>query len=183
MTKLSTIKELLDSADDPLTPQRHEICYCGSGKKYKHCCEEKDANLTKTDHIIEFKVSDDPYVLLEQGKKLSSEDELTLLAIFDRLSVDAPQIDEQLIVDLQSLAKKYINPFVWENLHSVYILSGNLEQALALENTMKKRFPNCFYSRFLKSVRALEENRLEDFEACFDFYANLPMLYPERKVF
>jgi len=168
---------------DELTPELNEVCYCGSGEKYKYCCEEKDRIPTADIRTIEFKVSDNSHILLELGAPLSNDDQEAFLAILDILSLETPQVDEKLIMDLQILAEKYHNPFVWENLHTTYILSGNLRQALTIENAIKTRFPNGFYTRFLKSARALEEKRLEDFEACFNHCANLPMLYPKRKVF
>src|SRR6478736_3196263 len=37
------------AADAPKHPQvgRNDPCHCGSGKKYKKCCEEKDALATR----------------------------------------------------------------------------------------------------------------------------------------
>jgi hypothetical protein len=132
---------------------------------------------------IEFKVSDDLSVLLELGETLSKEDEAKFIDILDILSVDNPPIKKLLITNLRDLARQYRQPFVWENLHVAYILSQKFEQAKVIEKQMQIRFPNCLYARFLRSAKVLEEHRLSDFEECFDHHANLPMLFPDRKVF
>jgi SEC-C motif len=44
---LTTLKELLDSADNKLIPNRHELCYCGSGEKYKYCLKWSQASRQK----------------------------------------------------------------------------------------------------------------------------------------
>ena len=48
----------------PVRPGRNEPCYCGSGKKYKHCClpkdEKKDAKARAKAAQAEKDVADQP---------------------------------------------------------------------------------------------------------------------------
>ncbi len=41
-----TSKKTTDHVPPTELPGRNDPCYCGSGKKYKKCCEEKDASAT-----------------------------------------------------------------------------------------------------------------------------------------
>lgn len=176
--------KLIEDLNISLFPERNEKCYCGSNKKYKKCCENKDRNPELSSlQNWEFEITDDLTVMLDQGETLSEEDEDKLLKWVHHLAQENPKVDEETISGLQALAEKYSNPFVWEVLKRAYEAVENQEQNKRIEEELLSRFPDYFYSRFLKSTQMLVEGKLESFEECFNGCKILPALYPERKSF
>jgi hypothetical protein len=53
---------------------RNDLCYCGSGKKYKKCCEEKDQQAALVKNTLGFK-NDEGFLDLE-GRELSHDADL-----------------------------------------------------------------------------------------------------------
>jgi tetratricopeptide (TPR) repeat protein len=189
------------------TVARYDPCPCGSGKKYKFCCEERDRTREKSllmlplplspdlseevGRLIDAAAADDDvqlngYVITGQpvaesggGDAVPPELENGGKALHD-LALDHPR---KAIPRLESLVEQYPRVPALKNWLSVaYTKAGRDADADAVEERIWREHPNYLFGRISRARRFLEDG---DFDRVPEALGGLDLgeMYPRRRVF
>lgn len=179
--ELAHAEMILDFMNVGLAPERNETCYCGSGKKYKKCCEAKKIDPIFASHP-EFGITEDALTLLEAyGERLSDQDTDEFLTYVEIIDLEEP-LNKRLFKGLEALAKKYKNPFVMHMLAQAYELAGDMEKSEEIEKNIETAYPDYIFSRVSRADDC-EQDKDHLFPEIFNNCQCLTQLYPGRDVF
>lgn len=188
------VDELIDffEASNLCSPQRNDPCICGSGKKYKKCCLNKDVGIFPSLGVTleSFQIKTDPLTPEEDMNSfslLSEEDKELLHTLYLRFQNQPETIDSEncdYFKQLDVLRIKYPNTPIVLN----YI--GNGYQLLNLDDKVKElvietyeKFPGYLFGVTGRANIYIQEGSPEKaFEVLKGAYT-LKQLYPHRDVF
>jgi tetratricopeptide (TPR) repeat protein len=175
--------------------QRNDFCRCGSGKKYKRCCLEKDEREQFTydsEHrkergitLLEMTITGTPIDIEDGRNKLSSADEKELCNIYVQMQSTTEQpLALMLIQRLLALRAKYPNyPVLLNYLVTTYTIAGQKDQAKRVFAELVAAFPRYLFGKIMLAQQYLEQDDPEKaFEAMGKRYV-LRDMYPERDTF
>lgn len=182
--------DLLDKLPD-IRPGRNDQCLCGSGKKYKKCCIEKDRSLTprkiRTETVC---IKSDPLTRDEAKNNfpdLTGKDEKILTNIYHTLLEYPDTIDSEDNDYFRQLhllrAKHPDNPTILNFLINGYKILGMEQKVEDLIQEAFEKFPGYLFAQTDKANLYLDNGDTEKAIEVLKGSYSLKQLYPERDVF
>ncbi len=166
---------------------RNTPCPCGSGKKYKKCCLQKDRDnrflhfSRDTDNIIsdlKYEITDNPIDDDEVGK-LPTDVQDKLEKIYYKLHTN-PQ---DCIKSLESLIKEYPLPRIYNYLSAAYVGAGKIAKANDIIKENYQKNPSYLFALLNYAELLIKAANYDEVEKIFNHKFDLKLLYPERNVF
>ena len=146
--------------------RRNDPCHCGSGKKYKKCCLEKDLEMQKEEEIVMEKIDkanafSDMLLKTKEGKKL--------LNIIAKLN---PEIRNKMVLDMAKEFPKEVEMFFRRTAENDSSADNILSYGYILSDTNK---PKEAIEQFKKAIY-INKNNLDAYYALAQEYDKIGML-------
>ena len=189
---------------------RNDPCTCGSGKKYKKCCLNKidyssdpsyssGSSYSSAPPSYSFYSSDasSPYVYLSSyeitSEPINSSEEYVALEESDSIKLDYmgseiieknfKNLDDKILF-LEDLIKRHPRLRRAYNLLSIsYQKNSDTDKLKEIIERTYHHFPDYLFAKTSYVNLQMNDGNYNAFEEVFDGKFDLPMLYPERKVF
>jgi tetratricopeptide (TPR) repeat protein len=170
---------------------RNDSCLCGSGKKYKKCCLEKEKNLSPLEVISEtFHIKFDALTPEESKNNFPafSEDDKELIStIYEIFSEHPETIDSEncdYFRQVRMLQTRYSDhPLLLNYLANGYQQLGMSDQLDAIIMEMYKKFPDYLFAQTGLANCYLRDGLIEKAKEVLKNANTLKQLYPHRDVF
>ena len=152
---------------------RNSPCLCGSGKKYKKCCANKNTVQICYDNLPEEEASINFPPLLPEDQK-----------IIDTLPEKVIDEDSPFFKTLFALKEKYPeNPSILGHLVNGYARLGENEKMYTTIRQMHDKFPSYLFGITAETLACLNKGDLERAREILGKYRSLQELYPKRELF
>lgn len=188
------MRKLFDLVEDmpPISLSRNDLCPCGSNKKYKKCCLDKDQRHfapTKL-KLQSFTITYGPLTPEESQNDfppIADEDERIMASLYhtlmkhpDMLEADSDDFFRQ----LNAMRTKYPNnPIILNYITSGYQILKQQDKADALIDETYERFPNYLFAQIAVANKFLRADDPDKAIQVFKGAYTLQSLYPNRTVF
>lgn len=175
------INEVMLKIDQFLTPyqqiNRNDLCFCGSGKKYKKCCINSPAQ-----GRIKLEISTISYEPIDSEgmDEVLNADKSTILGLYN-LCKDDP---EQALKISSNYIKKYPQlPMLYNYLYIAYRMSDKPQQAIKVLKETVRLFPNYLFALVEYILYLLRRGEVDKVSEVLKNANTLSQLYPKRDIF
>ena len=182
---------------------RNDPCTCGSGKKYKKCCLNKNDYSSDPSYspdpsysfyssdasspvlyLSSYEITSEPINLSEEYVALEESDSIKLDDIGSEIiEKNFKNLDDKILF-LEDLIKRHPRLRRAYNLLGVsYKKNSDMDKLKEIIKRTYHHFPDYLFAKTSYVSLQMNDGNYNAFEEVFDGKLDLPMLYPERKVF
>ena len=169
-----------------LSRGRNEICFCGSGSKYKKCCLKNSF----VDDFVGMVLRDEPIPDEEyhDNREKVSEENMEILESFYCFLRKPKMFDTSqttiLFDELHAMLGQYPNhPIIVSHLYNGYTILGQKERAQFFLDELRNRFPRYVHGRAICARHALREKNVDQALMYLWNSHSLKTALPHRTVF
>lgn len=182
-------EKLLESFGSKTRPiGRNDVCYCGSGKKYKKCCEAKQREPVAL-VSINFEIAYEPFD--EESNPniplLADEDQKLVEEIFHMITSHPDQArsrSDEYKTALHLLIEKYpLKSSLWNHLAVVHSICNEEKQMEEVICETVNRFPDYLFGLIGLAMIYTRNGELDKAFKTLKQSQSLPQLYPHRNKF
>ena len=181
-------EKLLESFGSKTRPiGRNDICYCGSGKKYKKCCEAKNREPAAL-VSLNFEIAYEPFDEASNPNiPLSDEDQKRIEEIFHMITSHPDQArsrSDEYKTALHLLIEKYpLKASLWNHLAIVHSICSEEKQMEEVICETVNRFPDYLFGLTGLAMIYIRKGEVDKAFEILKQSQSLPQLYPHRNKF